>query len=268
MKKIFLTILIMGILFSSAFSFEIITSVKPLALIAKSVVGTNCTVSFIMNPYSNPHTFQLKPSDIIKMDRANLIILVGNNFESWSNKIKERFGKKVILLQDGIMSSTIKSNPHFWIDPIYASYLSDIIYNKLDNNVREKSKNSYLQFKSNLMKESNKISQLAKNVKNKHFLAAHPAFFYIFKRYGFEVKSVASGGSSSISSREIIDLLKYSKKYKVKKIFAVNGLSVKLAQPLIEAGKLKLIYVDFLSRNQNNYISYLDNIAVSLFGEN
>jgi zinc transport system substrate-binding protein len=268
MKKIFLTILIIAVLFSSAFSFEIITSIKPLALIVKSVVGTSCTVSFIMSPYSNPHTFQLKPSDVIKMDKANLIILVGNNFESWSSKIKERFGKKVILLQSGVMSSIIRNNPHFWIDPVYASYLADIVYSKLSKNIREESMNSYLKFKINLIKESEKILQLTKNVKNRHFLAVHPAFFYMFKRYGFEVRSVASGGDSSISSKEIINLLKYSRKYNIKKIFAVDGLSIKLAQPLIESGKLKLIYVDFLSRNQNDYIGYLDNIAKSLFGEN
>jgi zinc transport system substrate-binding protein len=268
MKKILLAILITAILFSTAFSFEIITSIKPIALIAKSVVGTNCSVSYIMTPYTNPHTFQLKPSDIIKMERADLIILVGSNFESWCGKVEEKFSEKTIVLQKGILSAIIKKNPHFWTDPIYVGYLADLLYCNLTSNLRKKTESSYIKFKINLTKESKKILKMTESVKNKHFIAVHPAFFYILNRYGFEVRSVADGGTSSVSSREIIELLKYSNKNNIKNIYAVEGLSIKLAQPLINSSKLKLVSIDFLSRNYNDYISYLDNIAKSLFGEN
>ncbi len=269
MRKISILLMItLLLIISISFSYNIVTSIKPLYLIIKGEVGDNCNVSYIMSPYANPHTFQLKSSDLIKFQKADLIVLVGNNFESWSDKIYQKFQDKTLELDKTILSSQIKQNPHFWTDPVYVDYFSDIVFDRLDKNIQNKSKSTYINFKKSLLNLSNKILQLCKHIDNNYFIAVHPAFYYIFKRYGFEVRSLISGGESSVSSRKIIELIKYSNEHKLKKIFAVKGLDTKIANPLISSTHLQLINVDFLSANSNNYVDYLNNIAMMLFGEN
>ncbi len=267
MKKT-LIITLICMVFAMAFPYNIVTSIKPLYLIMNDAFGSYCNVSFIISPLSNPHTFQMKPSDMVKFEKANLIVLVGKNFESWSPKIYSQFKNKTLLLDHTLLSSAIEYNPHFWIDPVYTNLVVDMVYSRLNSNIRKKTLDNYIKFKLSLINEESKILSLSKKVKNSFFLTVHPAFYYLLNRYGFTVRSLISGGESSITSKDLIYLIKYAQKHGIKRIYAVEGLSAKLAKPLIDADKLKLINIDFLGRGSNNYISYLNNIATSLFGEN
>jgi ABC-type Zn uptake system ZnuABC Zn-binding protein ZnuA len=258
-------IVIIMLIFSISFSFNIVTSIKPLYLITKGVVGNYCNISYIVKPYSNPHTFQLKPSDILKFQKADLIILVGDNFESWTDKISKNYQNKVLILKNTVLHSIITQNPHFWTDPVYSSYAADLIYNKLDKKTQDKVRDSYINFKKGLIQEGKDILKIASEVKNPYFIAVHPAFYYIIKRYGFTVRSLISGGESSISSHKIIELIKYVKAHNLKRIFAVEGLDTRIADPLITSTKLKLIKIDFLANTSDNYLDYLSKLAKSIF---
>jgi zinc transport system substrate-binding protein len=264
MKTVGIVVIIM-LIFSVSFSFNIVTSIKPLYLITKGVVGNYCDTSYIVKPYSNPHTFQLKPSDILKFQKADLIILVGDNFESWTDKISKNYKNKVLILKNTVLYSVITQNPHFWSDPVYSSYVADLIYNRLDKKTQDEVKNSYISFKKSLVQEGEDIFKMASTIENPYFIAVHPAFYYIIKRYGFKIKSLIGGGESSISSHKIIELIKYAKSHNLKRIFAVDGLETRIANPLIASAKLKLIKIDFLANTSDNYIDYLNKLAKSIF---
>lgn len=62
---------------------EIVTSVKPLALLVKAVAGDSAEVTTLVPPGSNPHNYSMKPSQRRTLDRADAIFWVGPELETF-----------------------------------------------------------------------------------------------------------------------------------------------------------------------------------------
>lgn len=71
----------------------IITSIKPLAIIAKSAVGEKARVEYLQNAAQSAHDVTLPVSAMIKVEQAKLVIWIGEGFEG-------RIGKSMALLPE------------------------------------------------------------------------------------------------------------------------------------------------------------------------
>ena len=60
---------------------NVITTTEDLAAIAREVGGDHITVESIARGYQDPHFVEAKPSFILKMQKANILILVGRELE-------------------------------------------------------------------------------------------------------------------------------------------------------------------------------------------
>ena len=69
----------------------IITTIKPLAIIAKSAVADNARVEYLQSAVQSAHEVSLPVSALKKIERAELIIWIGDGFEA-------RIGKPMALL--------------------------------------------------------------------------------------------------------------------------------------------------------------------------
>ena len=65
---------------------QIVTSIKPLAIIAKSAVGDAAEVQYLMPASQSPHDFTLPVSALRKIADADLVIWIGGGFEVRSGK--------------------------------------------------------------------------------------------------------------------------------------------------------------------------------------
>ena len=59
-----------------------VASVKPLQLIMEALISDKDKLELIIPPASSPHTHRLKPSDIVRMKQANMVVWVGKDLES------------------------------------------------------------------------------------------------------------------------------------------------------------------------------------------
>jgi zinc transport system substrate-binding protein len=71
----------------------IITTIKPLAIIAKSAVGENAKVEYLQSAAQSAHEVTLPVSAMIKVEQAELVIWIGEGFEG-------RIGKSMALLPE------------------------------------------------------------------------------------------------------------------------------------------------------------------------
>src|SRR5690349_17789511 len=119
---------------------NVITAVEDLAAIAREVGGDRVTAESIARGYQDPHFVEAKPSFILKLQKADLLIVVGRELEiGWlpplitqSRNAKIQPGAagyldasdhaKILELPQGQITRAMGDvhplgNPHYWMDP-------------------------------------------------------------------------------------------------------------------------------------------------------
>jgi zinc transport system substrate-binding protein len=101
MKKTILTITLLTLLLITGCAQEqrnqeellIITSSFPLYEFAREIAGETDQVEMLIPPGTDVHHYDLKPSDLIKLEQADLIIFIGEEMEPWLETILDLEGK-------------------------------------------------------------------------------------------------------------------------------------------------------------------------------
>src|SRR5262249_9458821 len=142
--KFFLTVLSLILLASSPLSAQskpnVIATTEDLAAIAREVGGDRITVDSIAKGYQDPHFVEAKPSFILKLQKADILMLVGRDLEiGWLPPlIQQSRNAKVQVGAAGYLDASAKArileipqgqvtraegdvhplgNPHYWLDP-------------------------------------------------------------------------------------------------------------------------------------------------------
>jgi len=144
MKRAFLLIAAISIahaapLFAQS-KLNVITTTEDLAAIAREVGGDRVTVESIARGYQDPHFVEAKPSFILKLQKADLLIVVGRELEigwlpplvqqSRNGKIQPNaegyldasLGAQILEIPTGTITRAMGDvhplgNPHYWMDP-------------------------------------------------------------------------------------------------------------------------------------------------------
>jgi zinc transport system substrate-binding protein len=61
----------------------VVVTIKPLHSLVSGVMGDTGDASLLLKGDTSPHDFQLKPSQIRAMNRANVVFYIGNSFETF-----------------------------------------------------------------------------------------------------------------------------------------------------------------------------------------
>ena len=132
----------------------VVTSIKPLAIIASSALKDRARVEYVMPAGLSPHDVVLKLSDIRKLAEADLVFWIGPDFEISAAKQFEAIPSKKLVsamkliypnYEGSISNNDNDSNseqddhehghdidPHIWLSPKIANQLSEILLNSLD----------------------------------------------------------------------------------------------------------------------------------------
>src|SRR5262245_52206602 len=119
---------------------NVITTTEDLASIAREVGGDRITVEALARGYQDPHFGEAKPSLILKLQKADLLVVVGRELEiGWLPPlIQQSRNAKVQQGADGYVDASLQAsileiptgqitramgdvhplgNPHYWLDP-------------------------------------------------------------------------------------------------------------------------------------------------------
>src|SRR5689334_12057358 len=119
---------------------NVITTVEDLASIAREVGGDRISVEALARGYQDPHFVEPKPSFILKLQKADLLIVVGRELEiGWLPPlIQQSRNAKIQPGSDGYLDASLNvqileiptgqitramgdvhplGNPHYWLDP-------------------------------------------------------------------------------------------------------------------------------------------------------
>jgi zinc/manganese transport system substrate-binding protein len=133
---------------------NVITSTEDLASLAQEVGGDKIKVESIARGYQDPHFVEAKPSFVLKLNRANLLIVVGRDLEiGWlpplitqsrnariqpgaDGYLDASLTAKILELPTGQITRAMGDvhplgNPHYWLDPENGRRIAKAIQAKL-----------------------------------------------------------------------------------------------------------------------------------------
>ena len=133
---------------------KVITSTEDLAAIVREVGGDNVTVEALAKGYQDPHFVEAKPSFVIKLHSADLLVVVGRELElSWlpplitqSRNAKIQVGgpgyldasqnARILDVPAGEITRAMgdihpQGNPHYWLDPGNGRRIAGAVLKKL-----------------------------------------------------------------------------------------------------------------------------------------
>jgi ABC-type Zn uptake system ZnuABC Zn-binding protein ZnuA len=153
---------------TAAEQIKIVATTKTFASLVEAIGGDLVKVDYVAPPNQNVHFIQPRPSDILRLSKANLFVHAGLDLELWRYPLAEASGKadflpggkreldlsrgiQLLEVPQGILSRAqgdihIYGNPHYWLDPRNGKIMARTIYQKLAELDPAKEK----EFKTNL----------------------------------------------------------------------------------------------------------------------
>src|SRR5437867_2618129 len=133
---------------------NVVTTTEDLASIAREVGGDRMTVESIARGYQDPHFVEAKPSFILKLQKADLLVVVGRELEiGWLPPlIQQSRNAKIQVGAEGYLDASLHArildipqgqvtramgdvhplgNPHYWLDPENAKIIAKDVAEKL-----------------------------------------------------------------------------------------------------------------------------------------
>lgn len=132
---------------------KVAATLSTFADLVKEIGGDRVEVSFVASPRFNPHFIEPKPSDVLKVKRADLFVHAGLDLELWRGPLLDAAGNPDLFpggkgdldLSKGIALLEVPErpvsrllgdihlygNPHYWLNPENARVMARAIADKL-----------------------------------------------------------------------------------------------------------------------------------------
>ncbi len=132
---------------------KVVATLSTFADLVKTIGAEHVEVSAIASPKFNPHFIEPKPSDVVKVKRADLFVHAGLDLELWRFPLVDAAGNREVMpggpreldLSRGIQLLEVPDhplsraegdihlygNPHYWMDPDNAKIMATEIADKL-----------------------------------------------------------------------------------------------------------------------------------------
>jgi zinc transport system substrate-binding protein len=272
----------------------VVTTLFPLYDFAKNIGKEKADVTLLLPPGIEPHSYEPRPSDIAKIQQADIFIYTGRFMEPWSENILKGIGSlgplvidssKVIRLfeEDGNdrHHGHIMTDPHIWLD---FSNAKKMVVNILDGFLKKdlSQKDFYIknveEYKKKLDDLDRKFKDSLASCKTDTIIhGGHFAFGYLTRRYNIRYLSAYKGFSPDAEPTpgNLIELMKKMKEHHIKYIFYEELISPKVAEVIARETRTKLLMlhgahnvtkdemtrgVTFISLMEQN----LDNLKIGL----
>ncbi len=262
----------------------IVVTIPVLKDLTEQIGRSHVRVTSLLTGYENEHTYSPKPSDLVAVRKAQLLFEIGIGLEIWVSSLVKNAGSpslRVITTSDGIpliqdhtdhhsgegthrdrQESEPGGNPHVWLDPVNVA----IMLGHITNALVERDPSHAAEFRANqaayvqqLDRLQRELSDRLKAVSDRRFIAHHPAWPYLARRFGFDVVGTiqvqAGSEPSALHLQTLIDTIK---KHRVKLIVSEIQLSQRLPELLSNETKARVVILTTLPGGLPGTETYLD----------
>lgn len=206
MNKLIL-IFVLLLPFSAFSEIQIVTSITPLSSLAAMIIGDKGTISTIASNQGCPHHYSLKPSDLAKVENADLFIYIDKNFDVFATNLLTKFHKQQLEISKLSDINISNQNFHLWLLPENAIAILKAITDSLiaispeNKPYFETRLNTNIKRMKDLAKARNQISTIAN-----HIILLSDSAEYVFLKLNVEKIYELSEYSSLKSTKKLKEL--------------------------------------------------------------
>jgi len=195
---------LLGLLLAVSFSVQVaarplvVTSIRPLALIAQELGGEQVEVRQLLPASVSPHLYQLKPSDRLLLERADRVFWVGADLERFLTKPLEQLEPGVVLELIGLPGiAQIEADhgghdhegrdPHIWLNPDNARVMAQRLSEEfvvIDPDNRDIYQRNLRTFLHNLARFDSEFSPELRSLAGRGYLLLHDGYAHYEERFG------------------------------------------------------------------------------------
>jgi len=248
----------------------VVTSIFPLQEFARAVGGERVTVSLLLPPGAEPHTWEPRPSDIITIANADLFIFIGSGMEPWARDLLEgarrdslevvEIAEKLDLLNSHESKGDVQSgmaargmpphdehtghphegiDPHIWLDLQIDQRIIDALvdaFSRRDPEGASFYRLNGIAYKGRLAALDAQYAEcLARCKRSEILVAGHAAFSYLARRYGLEqISLIGMSPDAEPKPRDMAKITDYVKQHGVSTIFYERLVNDQLARVIAE----------------------------------
>ncbi len=197
MPRINLIVLLTVLLCSaSRAEVNIVTTIKPLQMIAEAIVLEAGSVASIVDPQQSPHHFTVSPSDRIALARADIALWIGPQFETHISDFfaQRQVRAKTITAIDipDLQLHTLgdgQIDAHLWLDSSNARRIAAAIAvraTELDPDNAMLYRQNLEKFTLELANRSSEIAERFKSPPTTSYAVYHNAYQYFERQFGLQ----------------------------------------------------------------------------------
>jgi zinc transport system substrate-binding protein len=248
----------------------IMTSVFPLKEFAHAVVGDLGQVDLLLPPGAEIHTWQPRPSDLVKLSSADVFVYIGAELEPWADDILRSVQNpdlQVIEASKGLSLIEHEEegeehdhesegahehgelDPHVWLDFSYDQKIIDKIVEVLSR--IDPSRKAVYQENADMYKQ--KLDVLDQTYRKgldqcdqrTIVLGGHAAFGYLARRYDLsQISLYGLSPDAEPTPRELIDVVEFVKERGIRAIFFEINVSSELARVIAQETGAKTLVLN------------------------
>jgi ABC-type Zn uptake system ZnuABC Zn-binding protein ZnuA/ABC-type Mn2+/Zn2+ transport system permease subunit len=258
---------------------KVVATTTQIADWVREVGGNSIEVDQILQPNTDPHEYEPRPSDVTNAADAKLVFANGDNLDRWIGDIVSESGSnaKIVDLSAAVPirvpgessgPEASKYDPHWWHDPRNAEAAVTEIERQLstadpkDSSIFRRNAATYLSklraLDSGIQRCMGQIPASARKL-----VTDHDAFGYFAKRYGMTVVGAVIPSQTTQaqpSAKDVSDLTKLIEQQGVKAIFPESSINPKLAEAIASqtgASADYTLYGDTLGPSDSSGATYL-----------
>lgn len=268
---------------------KVITTTEDLAFITKYIGKDFVEVESLAKGYENLHFVTIRPSFIVKLRNANMLVISGMGLDEWINPLIEKSSNKKIFnnspgyvdASNGIKPLEVPSekidrsmgdihpegNPHYWLDPVNSKFMALNItkgLKKVDpDNANEYEKN-YMQYLKTLSSKLNIWLKEAKSFQGKKIITYHSSWPYFAKRFNIIIANTIEPKPGIPPSAKHVNLLiKQIKQENISLIMTEPYFSNSVPQMISKKTGIKALIIPSSTKgikDANDYFALFDTI--------
>jgi ABC-type Zn uptake system ZnuABC Zn-binding protein ZnuA/ABC-type Mn2+/Zn2+ transport system permease subunit len=230
---------------------DVVATTTQIGDFVREVGGEAVEVDQVLQPNSDPHDYEPRPSDVSNAAGASLVFASGDDLDGWIGQVVSDSGSDAEIVDLGAIvperlsgesegAEASKYDPHWWHDPRNAGAAAQEIESALaaadpsGRAVFERNADAYL---AKLKALDAGIAKCIDSVpaKQRKLVTDHDAFGYFANRYGIEIVGAVIPSQTTqaqASAKDLSELAATVERESVKAIFPESSLSPKVAEAI------------------------------------
>jgi manganese transport system substrate-binding protein len=259
----------------------VLTTFTVIADMAQNVAGDKAIVESLTKPGAEIHGYEPTPSDLVRAQKANLILNNGLNLERWAQKLYNSVPNVPhVTLTDGIKPIEItedaykgKPNPHAWMSPqnalIYVENIRKALVN-LDSANAETYNTNAKAYSEKIKEVDEKLRKAVSVVPadKRYMVSCEGAFSYVTRDYGLkEAYLWAVNSEQQATPKQLEKVIDIVKKNKIPVVFCESTVNDGAQRQVAKESGARfggVFYVDSLSPPNGLAPTYLKLLELNI----